>query len=93
LAHGYDIKPATAALAPCYRAKFMPPLAKALADSIIKLGWEWPLPNPRCVRLHDAKHIADLPRPRAGTRRGLPRPVPEPVAACPAMVFDEVTYG
>ena len=80
LAHQHRIKPAAAALAACHRAKLAAALANPFAHIIGLFRRERPRAHARRVGLADAKHIV--------TADG---PMPEPAAACPATVFDEVT--
>ena len=80
LAHQYRIKPAAAALASCYGAELAATLADIFADVIFLLGRKRTGANARRIGLGDAEHIADGRWPR-----------PEPAAACPATVLEEVT--
>ena len=62
------IKPATAARTPRNRAKLMPTLAKAAANTIMQFGREWPFPHTGAVRLGNTQHKPRSRRPHARPR-------------------------
>ena len=79
----HGVEPAAAARAAGDGAELVAALAEPLADLVVQLGRERPGADARGVGLGDAEHDS----------RSLSGPMPEPVAACAATVFDEVTNG
>ena len=79
----HAVEPAAAPLAARDGAELAATLADLLAERVRQLGRKRPGPDARRVGLGNAEHVADVTR----------GPMPEPVAACAATVFDEVTNG
>src|SRR5581483_144288 len=59
LAHQHGVEPAAAAGPPGDGAELAAALAERLADVVLLLGRERPLPDPRGVGLADAEHVID----------------------------------
>src|SRR5580704_18325048 len=59
LTHQHGVEPAAAPLASGIDAEFAAPAADLLADLVLQLGRERPLPDPGRIGLADAEHIAN----------------------------------
>ena len=80
LASKHGVEPTAPARTTGVGAEFAAALTDQTADVVVELGRERAAADARRIGLGDPEHIADRLGPR-----------PEPVAALPATVFDEVT--